>query len=125
MSSLEELIFVPPTVSRKQGTTIEIFIFFQHGEETTFIIILFSFFKIYLFLGRGEGREKEKGRIINVWLPLMHPHLGTWPATQACSLTRNQTSDPLVHRQALNPLSHTSQGYIVFYLYCVLSFRVM
>ena len=32
-------------------------------------------------------------------------------ATQACALTGNQTSDPLVHRPALNPQSHTSRAY--------------
>ena len=32
------------------------------------------------------------------------------PATQTCALTRNWTSDTLVHRLALSPLSHTSQG---------------
>ena len=31
-------------------------------------------------------------------------------ATQARALTENQTSDPLVDRPALNPLSHTRQG---------------
>ena len=30
--------------------------------------------------------------------------------TQACDLTGNRTGDPLVHRLALNPLIHTSQG---------------
>ena len=40
-----------------------------------------------------------------------HPLLGTWPTTQACALTGNQTSDLFVHRPALNPLSHTSQGW--------------
>ena len=30
---------------------------------------------------------KEKN--INMWLPLAHPPLGTWPATQACALTGN------------------------------------
>ena len=53
--------------------------------------------------GRGEGN-------INVWLPLMCPLLGTWPITQACTLTGNRTGDPLVHRMALDPLSYTSQG---------------
>ena len=43
-------------------------------------------------------------------LPLAHPQLGTWPATQACALTRNQTGDLSVCRPALNQLSHTSQG---------------
>ena len=32
--------------------------------------------------------------------------------TQACALTGNGTSDPLVHRPVLSPLSHTSQGCI-------------
>ena len=49
------------------------------------------------------------------WLPLVHPLLGTWPTTQARALTGNQISDPLVHKPVLNPLSHTSQGYIHFY----------
>ena len=35
--------------------------------------------KIYLFLERGEGRERN----ISVWLPLVHPLQGTWPANQA------------------------------------------
>ena len=45
-----------------------------------------------------------------MWMPLTRPLLGTWPATQAYALTGNQTSNPLVLRLALNPLSHTSQG---------------
>ena len=63
-----------------------------------------------MFLERGEGREKERERNINVWWPLVCPNRGTWPTTQARALTGNPTSDPLVHRPALNPLSHTSQG---------------
>ena len=52
---------------------------------------------------------------IHVWLPLTVPALGTWPATQACGLTGNLTSDPLVRRLALNPLGHTSRAqYAVF-----------
>ena len=67
---------------------------------------------MYLFLEEGKGGEKERERNINLWLPLMCPLLGTWPTTQACALTGNQTSHPLVHRLVLNPLSHTSQGLI-------------
>ena len=44
---------------------------------------------IYLFLDRGEEREKERKENINVWLPLMCPLPGTWPATQECTLTGN------------------------------------
>ena len=66
---------------------------------------------VYLFLKRGEGREKERERNINVWLPLVPPLLGTWPETQACALTGNLTSNPLVRRPALNPLSHANQAF--------------
>ena len=40
-----------------------------------------KFFKdfIYLFLERGEVKEKERERNISVWLPLAHPQQGTWP----------------------------------------------
>ena len=47
--------------------------------------ILFIFLKIYLFLDRGEGWERN----INVWVPLECPLMGTWHATQACALTGN------------------------------------
>ena len=70
---------------------------------------------IYLFLSRGEGREKHKERNISVWLPHTHPLSGTWPATQACALTGYRNSDPLVCRPVLNPLSHTSQGAFSFF----------
>ena len=76
-------------------------------------IFIYLFILIYLFLDRGEEREKEREKSINVWLPLTRPPLGTWPATQACALSGNQTRNPLVHRPVLNPLSHTSQGYFL------------
>ena len=75
------------------------------------MIYLFVFFEIfYLFLERGEGKEKERERNISVWLPLECPRLRTWPATQACALTGNRTNNPFVHSPALNPLNYTSQG---------------
>ena len=47
---------------------------------------ILKFFKDFIyFLERGEGREKERERNINVWLPLM----GLQPATQARALTGN------------------------------------
>ena len=77
---------------------------------------LFLFFKdfIYLFLERGEGKERERERNISVLLPLICSLLGTCPTTQACAMTGSQTSDPLVHRFTLNPLSYTSQGLSCF-----------
>ena len=66
--------------------------------------------------------EKERERNINVCLPLIHPLLGTQPATQACALTGNQTSNPLVRKLALNPLSHASQGHYPYNIFqnCVI-----
>ena len=87
------------------------YILMKLNLERTFVIFL-SFLKdfIYLFLDRGEGREKERERNINVWLPLTRPLLGTWPTTHTCVLTGNRASNPLVCRPVLNPLIHTSQG---------------
>ena len=59
--------------------------------------------------------EKERERNVNVWLLLICPQLGTWPATQACALTGNRTSDPLICRLVLSPLSHTSQDSLMTY----------
>ena len=60
-----------------------------------------------IFRERGvEGKEKERERNINVWLPLKHPLLGTWPTTQVCALTRNQTGEHLVCRPALGWRGH-------------------
>ena len=74
----------------------------------------FEIFKkdfIYLLLEKGERREKEKERNSNaqeISLPLTHPQLGTWPATQACALTGNQTRDLSVHRPALKSTEATA-----------------
>ena len=51
-----------------------------------------------------------------MWLSLTRPILGTWPATQACALTGNRTSNPLVCRPVLNPLGHTSQGPVFIFI---------
>ena len=59
---------------------------------------------------RKGGRETWMCERNSDWLPPARFHLGTWPTTQACAPTANQTSDLSVHRPALNTLSHTSQG---------------
>ena len=66
---------------------------------------------IYLLLHRGDGRERGKHQrvVVSPSFPI-----GDWPETLACALTGNPTGDPLVHRPALNPLSHTIQGCFVF-----------
>ena len=77
---------------------------FQTFTETQ--VVRFSF---YLFTQRGS-REKERERNISVQLPLTHPLLGPWLATQPCALPGNPTGHPLAGRPVLNPLSHTSRG---------------
>ena len=63
----------------------------RRSVEHVFFFRTIIFLKIiYLFLGRGEGKEKDRERNID-GLPLTCPPLGTWPATQACALTGNQT----------------------------------
>ena len=66
---------------------------------------------IYLFLETEEGKEKEREETSLCGCLSCAPLLGTWPKTQACALIGNWTRDPLVHKPALNPLSHTSQGW--------------
>ena len=78
-----------------------------------FLIFIYCFKDfIYLFIlekVREGEREVEKHQCV---VASCTPLLGIWPATQACALTGNQTSDPLVCRPVLNPLSHTSQGWL-------------
>ena len=75
------------------------------------VLLKLNFLKrFYLFiLERGEGREKERERNID-WLPLTHPLLGTWSATQARALTENQTSDLSVERPVVSPLRQHQPG---------------
>ena len=87
---------------------------------TVLLSVSMGFFRFYLFIFREKRREEEKERNIDV--PEIHQLVasrmptsgGTWPTTQACALTENRTSSLSVHRLALNPLSHTSQGYEFF-----------
>ena len=47
---------------------------------------------IYLFLEKGEGREKEEEKhqcVATLCVPPVCSHPGTQPSTQACALTGN------------------------------------
>ena len=83
-------------------------------------MIIFKKDFIYLFQTEGKGRKK-RGRETSVCGCLSHapPTGGLVTATQACALTGNWTSNHLVCRPTLNPLSHTSQGNYVIILTCV------
>ena len=54
-----------------------------------YLFTYFTRFYLLIFLERGERKEKERERNINVWLPLVYPLVEIWPATQACALTGN------------------------------------
>ena len=76
--------------------------------------------RFYLFIFRESGKEwdraGEKGRETSMCkrninqLPFPRSQQETWPTTQECAWTRNQTGDLLVCWTMPNPLSHTSQG---------------
>ena len=72
-----------------------------------------SFLKEFIYLFLERGRDGERERNIDMWLPLTWPPLGIWPATQAWVLTENRTRDPLVFSSpVLNPMSYGNQGTI-------------
>ena len=82
-----------------------------------FFYIFGCIFEDYLFLERGEGREKERERNINVWeihwlVASCMPSTGDLIRNPDKALTWNWTSDLLVCKLALSPLGHTSQGNI-------------
>ena len=98
------------TLSPKLQYRLHHLVFFILFKEVLFIY-LFIYLSIYRQRGR-EGRQRERN--IHVWLPLMHPLLGSGPTTQTRALTGNQTGDSLVRSPVLNPLSHNSQGHSLF-----------
>ena len=76
-----------------------------------------NFLKDFIFLQRDRkgGRKRRKHPCV---VASCKPQLGTQPATQACALTGNQTSNPLICRLVLNPLSHTNRVcFCNFYAY--------
>ena len=78
-------------------------------ESYTFLQIFLIFYFMYLFLERGREGERE-GEKYHCVVASPTPSTGDLAATQACALTGNQTSDPLVCSQVLSPPRHTSQS---------------
>ena len=98
-----------PTELHWPGPSMVSFIFF--------ILLFFKDFMCFTFREVGWGWEREGEKHVKDtsfgWLSHA-PYWRSWPATQACALTGNRTSDLLIHRLVLKPLSHTSQGYDIF-----------
>lgn len=81
-----------------------------YGDQQLYKVL---FIIIFEREGRKEEREGENTDVCERnmnGLPLDHPQWGTWPVTKTCALSGDQTSDPSVHRPALNPFSHTTHG---------------
>ena len=96
--------------------------FFLH--EGFFFSFFMVFFKkiLFIYFYREGKRGRKKGGETSMCGCLSHaPPLGTWPSTQACALTGNRTSNPLVHRPALSPLSYTCHGHYSLFLLLTLS----
>ena len=83
---------------------------------------LLFFFKDFIYLFLERGREGERGRETSMcghlscspyWGPGLQPR-------HVCALTGNRTGVPLVCRLALNPLSDTSQGILLLFIYSII-----
>ena len=65
---------------------VQCFLYLVPSSVNASIFLFLKRFYLLIFLEKGGGREKDRGRNTDVWLFLTWPQLGTWPATQACAL---------------------------------------
>ena len=97
---------------------------FLKSEWYVFNTFNLSFLKKYLFLkggreGEGEGEKHQSVVASHV------PPTGDLAHNQACALTGNRSSNHLVHRPVLNPLSYTSQGQIPIFVRHIMAFTLL
>ena len=83
----------------------------QSGKHVTMTnVLLFKKKKrFYLFLERGEGKERGRETSIGGCFPHA-PYWGPGPQPRHVPWTGHRTGDPLVCRPVLSPLSYASQG---------------
>ena len=67
---------------------------------------------------KGEKHRCERETLISCLLYV--PQIGTKPTTQACTLTRKQTSHLLVCGTTPNQLSHTGQCCLALFNICAM-----
>ena len=72
---------------------------------------------IYLFLDRGEGREKERERSINVWLLPTRPPLGTRPETQAQAPVWETNRQPSGSQGSVHSVEPHQEGSSLFFFF--------
>ena len=75
-----------------------------------FSFFLFFFVRFYLFISRQRGREGERERSINVWLPLTGSLLGTWPTTLACTKIGNLNQQPFGSQDSAQSIGPHQRG---------------
>ena len=83
--------------------------------EVLWPVILFFFKILFVCILRQRRREKGRERNINVWLPLVRPVLGTWPATQANTQTGNRNGDPLVRKHSIHSATPDKAAYSLIF----------
>ena len=77
-----------------------------------------SFFKkrFHLFIFREKGRQGEReGEKHQCVVASRMPTAGNLASSPGMYPDRNHTRDPLVHRLALNPLSHTNKDHFLIH----------
>ena len=92
-----------------------------HGIVTA-LLSKAIFKRFYLFIFRERGREGERqgekhGCVREASVDGLSQTPNWRPGRPLCALTENWTSDLLVHSPMLSPLSHTSQGLELFWLW--------
>ena len=84
----------------------------------TFFFFFNTVFRVYLFLERGEGKEKEGEKYQCVVASRVTP-AGDLACNPGMCPDWDSNHDPLVHRPVLNPLSYTNQdsfsGFYIFF----------
>ena len=75
------------------------------------LLLLFISFLKFLFIFREKGREGEREEEKHQGVVVSHmPPTGDLACNPGMWPDWDGTSDPLVHRPALNPLIHSNQG---------------
>ena len=89
------------------------------------VTIYFLRLLIYLFLDRGEGREKEKKRNITVWLPLAYPAPGNLACNSGVCPDWESNQEPFGWQAGAQSLRHTSQGFLKWDLAQLLQWKAL
>lgn len=92
----------------------------QKGNFALEDSLTFSFLRIFIYLERGEGTERERNIDVRELHQLVAsrrcPNRGPGPQTPACASTRSRIGDLPPCGTTRNQLSHTRQGSVWYFL---------